>query len=116
MTELEEARAHLKFTRELLARARFSAADWFPDDWGQQCERGYLAALSWVWDAQEREALEKLPDGALIIMDKTGSVVLPFVARMQMALQQGIEAGALELRRRRRRGFRRATKDSRSFI
>jgi hypothetical protein len=66
MTELEEARAHLRECQASLQEARGS----FTVEIGlcsvpmtkppaapeitARCERAVLAALSWVWDAQER--------------------------------------------------------------
>lgn len=51
MTELEKARAHLRICQEALFRERRS--------YGPASEAYYsdrvLAALSWVWDAQERQ-------------------------------------------------------------
>lgn len=72
MTELEQARAHLLECQDLLHAARKLA--WCID--GQRMaleyEKYVLAALSWVWDAQERalsqpfddyETWIKTPDG-----------------------------------------------------
>lgn len=66
MTELEEARAHLRVCQETLSLARRKAAEmqgglgpWGiknSSGWIAKCETAVLAALSWVWDAQERAA------------------------------------------------------------
>jgi hypothetical protein len=89
-TELEEARAHLLNVQQRLAAAR--KGDVFligpnqciaplPPDMMREREREVLAALSWVWDAQEREA------GPYVI--KAG-VIDPEVERL---LSQAIKNG-----------------------
>lgn len=49
MTELEHARTHLHETQSALQNARSSDLPW-----AKTAENHFLAALSWVWDAQER--------------------------------------------------------------
>ena len=51
MTELEQARAWLKDSQERLHYERTSQSD---RDRMRFFERTVLAALSWVWDAQDR--------------------------------------------------------------
>jgi hypothetical protein len=58
MTELERARAHLRDSQENLSWRRFQQqhgkhpADWHALRWAEDV---FLAALSWVWQEQERE-------------------------------------------------------------
>jgi len=60
VTELEQARAHLRETQERLAYERgYNDLDRI-----RFFERCTLAALSWVWDAQER-----LIDSRLLILN-----------------------------------------------
>ena len=58
MTELEQARAHLQDCQKALKHARdvsvFEQGQWWPENMKANAERTVLAALSWVWDAQER--------------------------------------------------------------
>jgi hypothetical protein len=58
-TELEQARAHLRDCQKALKHARdvsvFEQGQWWPENMKANAERAVLAALSWVWDAQERE-------------------------------------------------------------
>ena len=58
MTELEQARAHLRDCQKALKHARdvsvFEQGQWWPENMKANAERTVLAALSWVWDAQER--------------------------------------------------------------
>ena len=62
MTELEQARAHLRDCQKALKHARdvsvFEQGQWWPENMKANAERAVLAALSWVWDAQEREAMQ----------------------------------------------------------
>lgn len=48
-TELERARQHLLLTQSAFQRARLNRQPWV-----LTAEQHFLAALSWVWDAQER--------------------------------------------------------------
>lgn len=50
MTELEEARAYLRERQEVLSRCRRMSE---PIYVRRRCETAVVAALSWVWDAQE---------------------------------------------------------------
>ena len=58
-SELEQARAHLRASQAALQHARdvsvFIDGVWYPGDMKAGAARAVLAALSWVWDAQERE-------------------------------------------------------------
>jgi hypothetical protein len=58
MTELESARAHLRHCQAELKHARevsvFEQGSWWPQGLRSNAEAAVLAALSWVWDAQER--------------------------------------------------------------
>jgi hypothetical protein len=56
MTELERARAHLAFCQDDLHYCRGN----LPYSRGayKAAERHFLAALSWVWDAQERASTD----------------------------------------------------------
>jgi len=62
-SELEQARAHLREAQELLRCARcdpegITAGLWkLPPDAARNAERQVLAALSWVWDIQQRLGL-----------------------------------------------------------
>jgi hypothetical protein len=52
MTELERARAHLRQAQAVLAFARnHCVKSWSVNS---SLETNVLAALSWLWDAQER--------------------------------------------------------------
>jgi hypothetical protein len=57
-TELEQARAHLRDCQKALKHARdvsvFEQGQWWPENMKANAERAVIAALSWVWDAQER--------------------------------------------------------------
>jgi hypothetical protein len=59
MTEREQALAHLRKCQAALAHARsvsvFEQGSWWPQDLMTNTENRVLAALSWLWDAQERE-------------------------------------------------------------
>lgn len=63
MTELEEARAHLRRSQEWLRMARAGYTNHFGiyvqpgsnSDTIRRCAEDVLSALSWVYDAQERE-------------------------------------------------------------
>lgn len=52
MTELERARAHLFAVQHTLAMHRRDGSAWTP--WFESC---VLAALSWVWDEQQKSDL-----------------------------------------------------------
>ena len=52
MTELDEARAHLRRCQSALASARKISHE---KEFFRQFEVNVLAALSWIWDVQERE-------------------------------------------------------------
>ena len=58
MTELERARKHLRSEQKILLDRRLLAAGApFPQDWEpsvKDAEEGVLAALSWVWEEQEK--------------------------------------------------------------
>ena len=56
MTELEQARAHLKWAQDFLSRRRGVHAHGAALE---EAMRTVLAALSWVWDAQERAQTPK---------------------------------------------------------
>jgi hypothetical protein len=66
MTELERARKHLRSEQKVLAARRLLAAGApFPQDWEpsvKDAEESVLAALSWVWQEQEREKARGLLD------------------------------------------------------
>ena len=59
MTELEQARAHLRDCQKALKHARdvsvFEQGQWWPENMKANAERAVIAALSWVWDAQQRD-------------------------------------------------------------
>ena len=60
MTELEQARAHLRRCQFILARDRKSCGSTEVDKGILiASEWGVLAALSWVWDAQERDRMSR---------------------------------------------------------
>jgi hypothetical protein len=67
VTELERARQHLCQRQDGLRRARAMGIrpGELIDSAMRRIEADYLAALSWVWDAQERERAVQL-DGVLI--------------------------------------------------
>jgi hypothetical protein len=92
MTELEEARAHLQHCQDVLAIGRANGGGAYMD----LSERNVLAALSWVWDAQERaeraavewlnkelqrRLLELLHDGEPIVNDSQGRQAVADVCR-----------------------------------
>jgi hypothetical protein len=54
MTELEQARAHLCFAQSELYRIRTLPESYLTPVWIKYATGSVLAALSWVWDAQER--------------------------------------------------------------
>jgi hypothetical protein len=64
VTELEQARAHLLNMQGMLRNARLRHA---PLPWVDRRENAVLAALSWVWEAQQRMLREEENDliGAL---------------------------------------------------
>lgn len=53
MQELDRARAHLLLTQDSFRHARCLRLPW-----ADTAEQHFLAALSWVWDAQERQTEE----------------------------------------------------------
>lgn len=59
--ELRRARAHLKYCQNHLKYARdvsvYEKGQWWPDCMMSNAEEGVIAALSWVWDAQQRDAI-----------------------------------------------------------
>jgi hypothetical protein len=68
MTELEQARAHLRQTQNRLAGHRAAGFNQFfvyakddPDCFARK-KADVLAALSWVWDAQERAGVNLVAD------------------------------------------------------
>ena len=67
ITELEEARAHLRERQSDLYSARCALAETDPvAEAGyiiKNCEVSVLAALSWVWDAQERDVFHQMKTG-----------------------------------------------------
>jgi hypothetical protein len=72
MTELVRARAHLKVEQKALAAARSAGTT----VWAHVCEGRVLAALSWVWEAQEREAramVWRCRDGKMIAISDMGA-------------------------------------------
>jgi hypothetical protein len=70
MTELEQARAHLRDCQKALKHARdvsvFEQGQWWPENMKANAERAVIAALSWVWDAQERARPTRLQVGDLV--------------------------------------------------
>jgi hypothetical protein len=58
MTELERARAHLQVCQYDLAGARLLQWCLAGKRRLRFVEEAYLAALSWVWDAQERQKIK----------------------------------------------------------
>lgn len=58
MTELERARAHLQVCQYDLAGARLLQWCLAGERRLRFVEEAYLAALSWVWDAQERASTD----------------------------------------------------------
>jgi hypothetical protein len=78
MTELEEARAHLEACQAHLAWTR-QAPQVFganPDDAYKEFiridERRVLAALSWVWDVQERAGINLVADAYFASLRDSG--------------------------------------------
>ena len=65
--ELEQARAHLRTCQDDLYLARRTLADTDPlaeaDYIVKNCEVSVIAALSWVWDAQERDVFHQIKTG-----------------------------------------------------
>ena len=68
--ELERARAHLRSCQKILADERLAYARppfWYPYKtkrgamWLRIAERNVLAALSWLWDVQERFENQSFP-------------------------------------------------------
>lgn len=57
MSDLERARAHLLYCQSQLARAR--EFRWV-GEYTQNVERHFLAALSWVWEEQEKAEIARI--------------------------------------------------------
>lgn len=62
MTELERARAHLLDAQILLSHSRRDPQLRSAPRAMRLVENGFLAALSWVWECQERERLSDFVD------------------------------------------------------
>lgn len=52
MTDLERARVHLMYCQACLVRDRAARV---PNSWRIISENAFLAALSWVWEEQEKD-------------------------------------------------------------
>jgi|ERR1035437_4740556 hypothetical protein len=59
MTELENARAYLAESQDYLRDIRRQTPAWAAPGLIGRAESGVLAALSWVWDAQERSGFNR---------------------------------------------------------
>jgi len=72
MTELEQARAYLRACQAKLRYARdvsvFIDGQWYPGNMKANAERAVLAALSWVWDAQQRDEAWQVWEGAQLLV------------------------------------------------
>ena len=91
-TELERARAHMRACQEDLLRARrpvaWSGAD-TPAGVMSMREDRFLAALSWLWDAQERELMASaIPIDVKVTIDVA---VLPRFSPEEIEKVLGIE-------------------------
>ena len=98
MTELERARAHLRDEQEVLAARRYLMVHApFPEEWEpsvRKAEEGVLAALSWVWEAQEAERLATLDRMLTMTGMRRFSGVIPAKARtFLMTMEPGAETG-----------------------
>jgi uncharacterized glyoxalase superfamily metalloenzyme YdcJ len=75
MTELEKARAFLRKRQIDLRQARKLAGMWpsrsnFRSEYLEAREAEYLAALSWVWDAQERELADNASRDDIVLASR----------------------------------------------
>ena len=74
MTELERARAHLRECQRILYSQRRAWPHLCQGEMLSRDESNVLAALSWVWDAQERERMaQAIPIEATITIN-TGAI------------------------------------------
>ena len=76
MTELEQARAHLRRCQDRFHHRRALGVG---DVVREEAEAAVLAALSWVWDAQEREKHIRLISEDSILI-KAGMTIHPLCA------------------------------------
>jgi hypothetical protein len=109
MTELEQARAHLEKAQNMLHEARHGVQwsnqqkDWVkapgPITWRKYCEQTVLAALSWVWDAQERDAAWQVWSGASklayalrAVISDPETIYVPDTLEMRRAIMEWSDA------------------------